>query len=117
MGAAARRKNEPLGIGSWTDRDEKGQKYRQGTEQRGRIKKWAQHDGWREIKKGKSNGLCSRKGGIETLGWEAVRCRGCMGFKGRDREMEKERQRRKQNHIHRAGKEETEPRDKESQKN
>lgn len=62
------------------------------------------------MKKGKSNGPCSRKGGIKTQGWEAIRCRGCMGFKASDREMEKERQRRKQNHtVHRAEKEETEP--------
>lgn len=34
---------------------------------------------------------CSRKGGIKTQGWEAIRCRECVGFKTRDKEMEKER--------------------------
>lgn len=63
----------------------------------------------KETKKGKSNRLCSRKEGVKTQGWEAIRCRECVGLKARDREMEKERQRRKQNYtIHRAEKEETE---------
>lgn len=43
------------------------------------------------MKKGKSNRLCSRKGEIKTQGWEAIRCRECVGFKTRAKETEKER--------------------------
>lgn len=71
-----------MGTARWMERDEKRKKQR-AMQQEGRIK---------------------------TQGWEAIRCRGCMGFKASDREMEKERQRRKQNHtVHRAEKKETEP--------